>query len=87
MRAGDPEKRLADGEGALQLGDDGVRWEGLPQVGVFGTAVGAGAKEQAGRPDGKVVEVGGVCPVGPSAAVEHEGEVVGQGDAHAGSVL
>ena len=50
--ARDPEERLADGEGALELRDGGVGWEGLPEVGVFGTAVGAGSEEQAGRADG-----------------------------------
>ena len=87
MRTGDPEKWLADGEGTLELRDGGIGWESPPEVGVFGTAVGAGGEEQAGLTDGKVVEVGGVCAIRPSAAIEDEGEVVCQGDAHAGAIL
>lgn len=87
MGAGDPEKRLTDGEGALKLWDGGVGWEGPPEVGVFGTAVGAGGEEQAGWADGEIVEVGGIGPVRPGSAIEDEGEVARDGDAHAGAVL
>ena len=87
MGADDPEERLTDREGALKLWDCGVGWKRLPEVSVFGAAVSAGGEEQAGRTDGQIVEVGGVCTVGPSAAVEDEGEVTRDGDAHARSVL
>ena len=52
MGTSDPKQRLADGEGSLKLRDCGVGWEGLPEIGVLGTTVGTGGKEQAGRADG-----------------------------------
>ena len=71
----------------MELRDGGIGWESPPEVGVFGTAVGAGGKEQAWWADGKIVEVGGICAIRPSAAIEDEGEVVCQSDAHARAIL
>jgi hypothetical protein len=48
--AADPEERLADGEGVLQLPVGGVWREGLPEVDVLGAAIGAAGEEQAGLP-------------------------------------
>ena len=85
--SGDPQQGLADGEDALEFRDGGVGWQGLPEIGVLRSAVCASAEEQAGWADGQVVEVGGVCSVRPGAAIEDEGVVTREDDAHAWSVL
>ena len=58
-----------------------------PEGGVLGLLVGAGAEEQAGAATGQLVEVGGVGAEGPLGAVGDEGEVVGDGGAHAGAIV
>jgi len=76
-----------DGQSAIQLGDGGVGRECLPKIGVLRSAVRACCKEQDWAAQGKVVEVGGIGPVGPRATAGDEGEVLGYGDTHARTVL
>jgi len=86
---GDPEKGLAEGIGAADLGGCGVRdgREGLPLFGVLGVAVGAAGEEEADAAAGEVGEVGGIGGVGPGGSVGDEWGVEGDGGSHARAVL
>ena len=73
FRSRNPKKRLTDRKRVLKFRDGRVGFKSLPEFGVLRPVVCPGCKQQARRPNGKVLKVSRISSIRPGAAIANVG--------------